>query len=744
VVVRRRRIQTLALALALAGAAAPRTARAVLDTEGFRAVAVAQTAYPISAIAVAPDGRLFATVQELGQTTGATPGTAEIRVFSTYKSTDGSTLDTGTVWATVDGVRATTMEEGLLGIAVAPDFATSKLVYVYLTTTNESVNQHIRVYRENDQGTGDYLGDVRTTLEPPTESTNRNGGHLAFGVDGCLVAGIGDNGGGGRWNAQLMSGTDAIQGSENTALCTNVCLGTAEYPDRTVTNDGLPNFAGKVLRLAVEGASAAQPAPGNPFSSQPWVFGTGFRNPAGLAVHPLTGQLYVVDRSDTLQAEVDLVTPGSDSGWPCLEGGDIASSGPAACLVGHTKDEVYANHPAWSHPIVAHTGNPQVTGVAAYAGLAYPEEFYGDVFYLLRDSARIYRIDLTPPCFMPSASELTPLVFHDSGNDGDFRAVYDIDGDMDFDNVGLGTLTAIAQGPSPTGKDTLYVAGKQGGGFTDDSVVYRIEFATSFTPYSGPTGRVPDSCFAGIENPFARATCLAVGGTCPGQPDGTSCDDGDSCNGSETCQSGVCQHSAAAPDGTGCSAPDGCHAAGTCQSGQCMVGAALPDGTPCPDADPCNGTETCQAGTCTSAGGPAMLDLTAVTVRGPALTMTGQVFPPGAIAPSSTDAVSLTIRSAGADLFASTLAHPESDPAWARSRPPAKFKYVDGSASAGGMTLLQMKQRGPAYALKAKGRNEALRTLQGGAIDARLVVGNQCYAATLPCVKKGKALRCRP
>jgi hypothetical protein len=55
-----------------------------------------------------------------------------------------------------------------------------------------------------------------------------------------------------------------------------------------------------------------------------------------------------------------------------------------------------------------------------------------------------------------------------------------------------------------------------------------------------------------------------------------------------------------------------------------------------------------------------------------------------------------------------------------------------------------MKQRGPAYALKAKGRNEALRTLQGGAIDARLVVGNQCYAATLPCVKKGKALRCTP
>src|SRR6185503_15189179 len=150
-IVRRFPVSSLALVLVLAGATAPRTARAVLDTEGFRAVAVAQTPFPISAIAVAPDGRLFAAIQEMGQTTGATPGTAEIRVFSAYRTTDGSTLDQGTLWATVDGVRATTMEEGLLGLALAPDFATSKLVYVYLTTTDEDVNQHIRVYRENAQ-----------------------------------------------------------------------------------------------------------------------------------------------------------------------------------------------------------------------------------------------------------------------------------------------------------------------------------------------------------------------------------------------------------------------------------------------------------------------------------------------------------------------------------------------------------------------------------------------------------------
>src|SRR5262249_23592541 len=161
-----------------------------------------------------------------------------------------------------------------------------------------------------------------------------------------------------------------------------------------------------------------------------------------------------------------------------------------------------------------------------------------------------YRIDLEPPCFMPTGTELAPLAFHDSSNDGDFRAIYDIDGDGHFDNIGLTTLTAITQAPSPTGNPVLYVAGKQGNGFTDDSVLYRIEFATSFTPYSGPLGRVPDSCFAGIENPFDRPTCLPPGGPCPGAPDGTPCDDGNACNGIETCQAGICQHAAPAADGT--------------------------------------------------------------------------------------------------------------------------------------------------------------------------------------------------
>ncbi len=174
-----------------------------------------------------------------------------------------------------------------------------------------------------------------------------------------------------------------------------------------------------------------------------------------------------------------------------------------------------------------------------------------------------------------------------------------------------------------------------------------------------------------------------------------------------------------------------------------MQAAAPPGGTASRDADPCNGVVTCSGGVCTSSGGPGTFDGGAITVRGNVLTVSGGFAPSGSIAASTTDDVALVLDAGGNAVYASTLAHPASDPLWLRSRPPVLFKYKDRTGGAGGLTLLQMKQHGAAYALKAKGRNDALRSLQGGSIDAKLVVGKECWVASVPCVKKGKALRCR-
>ncbi|HEV7730751.1 MAG TPA: PQQ-dependent sugar dehydrogenase [Candidatus Binatia bacterium] len=745
-----RRHLDVALTVALAGVAflTPSAVRAALDEDGFRAVAVALARHPVSAIAVAPDGRLFAAVQAIEQTDDEESGTAEIRVYASYATNDGSVLDEGTLWATVDGIRATNNEEGLLGMALAPDFATSKLVYVYMTTPDEEVNQHVRVYRENASGTGDYVGIVKTTLEPENENAGRNGGPLTFGVDGCLYLGIGDNGGNNRWMSQLLVDTNPIEFQEPGDLCTDVCLGTTQYPQRDIDDpDGLPNHAGKVLRMAVEGAANAQPGPGAPLPANPFVFGTGVRNPGGLYSHPLTGQLYVADRADGVSAELSIVDSGSNLGWPCLEGSSI-NTGAASCLSASTPAAVYANHPDWRRPLVAHPGNGLVmTGMTAYTGLGYPEQYYGDVFYLLRDSARIERIDLQPPCFVPSGTELTPLPFHDSTNDNDFRAIYDIDDDEDFDNVGLGTLVDMTQGPDAMGRQVLYVAGKQNNGndFTADTAIYRIEFATTFVPYSGPTGRVADACFGSGPNPFQRATCLPPGGPCPGQPDGSSCEDGDPCNGAEICSAGICQHSAVpAPDGTSCTAGGGCTNPGVCQSGECAAGPPLPDGTPCPDADACNGLETCVSGACQAGTGPAPLDLRALTVKGKGiLALTGAFQSALAVAPSSTDTVSLQLQNGGTTVFQSDLTHPGSDGFWKKAKRGA-FKYKDGRGSAGGLTSFQLQPGGGGLAMKAKAKASGLAGVEATTLDARLMIGPQCFTATVSCGRKGKTLRCGP
>lgn len=714
--------------------AAVAPAAAMLQTPGFRAVGVAHAAHPITALAVAPDGRLFAAVQALAGTVDRTPGTAEIRVYSAYANDDGSVLDEGITWATVANVRATGSEEGLLGLALAPDFPVSKLVYAVVTSTVPGANVEVRAYRENVNGTGDYVGVVHTVPEPPADDGTRFGGGVAFGPDGCLFVGIGD--GDAPWNAQVLTGADPppVDGDETDALCTDVCLGPDVYPARTVTTDGAPNEFGKVLRLAVQGGSAATPPPDPAMTAAPLVFGTGLRDPVAIAPHPLTGQLYVSERGDGQQAELDVLDGGSDGGWPCLEGA-LTAPGVAGCVDQHSPDDVYTQHPTWCRPILTHgDGPPLIGGVAVYAGLGYPAEYYGDVFYVLQDyNARIYRVDLAPPCFLPDPAGVTPVAFHDDGNnDDDFTVLYDLDGDGLPDDLTANSLTAITTAPDPLGQHALYVAGRQNNGaFDDHSVVFRVEYATAFVPYSGPTTPVPDSCFSdgtysggsgrtvpyGYANPFHRAACATTStGACAGKPDGTACDDGNACNGHEACQAGVCRSGTPPADGT-----------------PCVVG-----------SDPCTGGGRCTSGTCVPGGGPEVLSGATLVVKAQrTLTLGGTIQPAAGIAPSTEDAFGIALDGPAGALFAVSLTHPGSDTHWRASRPPHFFRYADRAGRAAGLTSVWLRQAAGGYQLRVRGRRMSLAAVGAGAVRPRIAIGEQCFAADLTCTADGHALRCR-
>lgn len=87
-------------------------------------------------------------------------------------------------------------ERGLLSVAFAPNYATSRVLYVYFT--NGSGDLEIAGLHADPDG----LHADPSTLRPlvivphPTHS-NHNGGQLQFGPDGLLYAGTGDGGGAG-------------------------------------------------------------------------------------------------------------------------------------------------------------------------------------------------------------------------------------------------------------------------------------------------------------------------------------------------------------------------------------------------------------------------------------------------------------------------------------------------------------------------------------------------------------------
>ena len=220
----------------------------------------------------------------------------------------------------------------------------------------------------------------------------------------------------------------------------------------------------------------------------------------------------MTERGDTLESEIDVADAGSNLGWPCLDGTQVAAA--SACLAGVPPATVYGNHSAWRRPLLVHTGRPALAGVAAYSGLAYPADYFGDVFYLLRDGARIYRVDLAPPCFIPGPSGRAPLAFHDSPDDGDFTVFFDRDGDGSFDEVSFTTLTAITQGPDPLGRQVLYVAAKEGNSsaLTEHSAIFRIEYAAS-TPPIPASPPAATRTLSGVRpaRPLARAPASRTG-----------------------------------------------------------------------------------------------------------------------------------------------------------------------------------------------------------------------------------------
>jgi len=249
-------------------------------------------------------------------------------------------------------------EQGLLGLAFHPQYATNGYFYVNYIGAGDST--HISRFRmmESDPDKADSQSELKLmTIYQPFK--NHNGGDLKFGPDGYLYIGLGDGGFGG----------DPGNRSQNPK-----------------------QYLGKMLRIDVDNGDPYSIPVTNPFFNKPDTLGEiwalGLRNPWRFSFDRLTGDLWIADVGQNAVEEINFqpVTSngGENYGWRCYEGNNVFNS--AGC----------GNNLALTFPVYAYAQGEEcsVTGGYVYRGDT-SSPFYGFYFFTDFCSGRIWTLHKT-------------------------------------------------------------------------------------------------------------------------------------------------------------------------------------------------------------------------------------------------------------------------------------------------------------------------------------------------------------
>ncbi|HEX7809954.1 MAG TPA: PQQ-dependent sugar dehydrogenase, partial [Thermoanaerobaculia bacterium] len=250
-----------------------------------------------TALAFTPDGRLLITQQS-----------GSLRVYS------GGALLTTPAITFPSTALCTNSEQGLLGVAVDPAFASNGYIYLYRTFKKASGTCVNRVARFTMSGNTVASNTELVLVDNiPSPAGNHNGGDLQFGKDGYLYISIGDGG------CDYAGGGCA--GSNDASRDQNILLGKVL---RITTTGGIP------ATNPFQGADSARcNVNGNTTAAKcQETFAWGFRNPFRMAVDPnsTTTRLFVNDVGQGAYEEIDLAQSGADFGWNCREGAHTNST----------------------------------------------------------------------------------------------------------------------------------------------------------------------------------------------------------------------------------------------------------------------------------------------------------------------------------------------------------------------------------------------------------------------------------
>jgi glucose/arabinose dehydrogenase len=226
-------------------------------------------------------------------------------------------------------------EEGLLGLAFHPDYATNGRLFVYYTLAGAQ-SQVVAELHATD-GVVDPASE-RRLLEMADFAPNHNGGMLAFDAEGMLLIGTGDGGGGGDPH---RNGQDVTQP------------------------------LGKLLRIDVDGGDPYGIPVNDPEgrlgpNALPEIRATGLRNPWRYGLDRATGDVFIGDVGQDEWEEVDVLPAGVGGlnlGWSVMEG--------PVCY-GAVCDQTGLTLPVTSYSHSSGDGCTVIGGYV-YRGAAFPE-----------------------------------------------------------------------------------------------------------------------------------------------------------------------------------------------------------------------------------------------------------------------------------------------------------------------------------------------------------------------------------
>jgi glucose/arabinose dehydrogenase len=200
-------------------------------------------------------------------------------------------------------------ESGLLSMAFAPDYESSRRFYVYYTDSRgfPTIDSFMRSERTPNRALPESR---RNIISVPHQRFNHKGGQIQFGPDGRLYAAFGDGGGGGD-------------------------------PDRNAQNLG--QLLGKMIRIMPRPQGGYSVPADNPFrgraGARPEIFAYGLRNPYRFSFDRAGGDITVGDVGEAEIEEIDFVPNGGGAGdaprggynfgWSTFEGRNPYNAGSA-------------------------------------------------------------------------------------------------------------------------------------------------------------------------------------------------------------------------------------------------------------------------------------------------------------------------------------------------------------------------------------------------------------------------------